>query len=416
VGTFDVSKLPFPHFSKAVTVTVRARDEAGNQGTGTAPAAVTRALWSWVGGAPMTAAAVAPDGGAVVGLDRSERQLVKVSAEGARAWEATVGDPGIPLSHGIVGAPAVGTDEIFVGGMDGNAYRVGLAGVVPSGPTCIVGAGVTGAALNSKGNTGFFGSGRGAVVAVSPGVCEKSEETTFASSLPLVGSESDSVTTKAIYSVTGPYLISRSYTSPSTFVANWFGVAPPAVGTAISVPSSIDTAGNVWTLSTDGKLNSTTPAGATTTVRTLAAGASGPIILSDGTVVVGDAGRIVHRIDPTTGADVWASADLGAISATALVLAGSAADLLVPAVDGVLHALRSSDGGEVWSIRLSATGDLKPGNVYTPAGSSRSIGYFPSSDGTLYAVLLDGTLDRSAPWPKAFHDARNTSNASTPLP
>ena len=35
------------------------------------------------------------------------------------------------------------------------------------------------------------------------------------------------------------------------------------------------------------------------------------------------------------------------------------------------------------------------------------------ADGKLYAVVVDGQLDVTAPWPKAFHDPRNTSNAGT---
>ena len=152
------------------------------------------------------------------------------------------------------------------------------------------------------------------------------------------------------------------------------------------------------------------------TVATLPPGPAGPIILADGSIVLGDGAGIVHRIDPSTGLDRWSSLGLGSAPVTALALAGTDADLIVPTVDGVLHALRSADGTEAWSTRLTTAGDLKPGNLQTPAGSTWSIGYFPSSDGTLYAVQLDGRLDAAAPWPKAFHDSRNTNNAATPLP
>ncbi len=42
--------------------------------------------------------------------------------------------------------------------------------------------------------------------------------------------------------------------------------------------------------------------------------------------------------------------------------------------------------------------------------------YAGSQDGKLYAVVVDGPLDATAPWPKAHHDLANTANASSPLP
>jgi outer membrane protein assembly factor BamB len=109
--------------------------------------------------------------------------------------------------------------------------------------------------------------------------------------------------------------------------------------------------------------------------------------------------------------------NLGATPQTPHVLTGGDAELIVPTAQGKLYALRAADGGEVWSTQLVAgSGALRPGNIHTPAGSGLSLGYFPAANGRLYAVVLDGRLDAAAPWPKAFHDPRNTGNAATPIP
>jgi outer membrane protein assembly factor BamB len=213
----------------------------------------------------------------------------------------------------------------------------------------------------------------------------------------------------------------RSLTLQATlFRENWSGMPPaPTIGLDLDLPPAIDALGRVWTFSTDGRLNVTTAAGATSTVRTLGLGIGGPIILSDGSLVLGDSSNVLRRIAPGPGgADRWAHPpNLGAAPNTALAMAGGDAELLVPTFGGKLHALRAADGSEVWSAQLTGgPADLRAGNVYTPPGSTLSLGYFPSANGKLYAVVLDGRLDTAAPWPKAFHDTRNTGNAASPLP
>jgi outer membrane protein assembly factor BamB len=98
------------------------------------------------------------------------------------------------------------------------------------------------------------------------------------------------------------------------------------------------------------------------------------------------------------------------------VLSSTAAPLLVPTRTGTLHAL-AGDGTEIWTHSLGTGAELRSGNIFTrsgqPAGSVVSTAYYPTSDGKLHAVIVDGQLDTAAPWPKAFHDPRNTSNAGT---
>ena len=116
-GRLEVAALPFPDYARTVTVRVMARDAAGNEGAGAGSVTVTRALWA----APDRRAGSPPrrwrgTAGRCVGVDREERQLVKVTPEGEVAWEVTVG------TMGIVGAPAVGEGRVFVGSLDGKAY------------------------------------------------------------------------------------------------------------------------------------------------------------------------------------------------------------------------------------------------------------------------------------------------------
>jgi hypothetical protein len=97
-----------------------------------------------------------------------------------------------------------------------------------------------------------------------------------------------------------------------------------------------------------------------------------------------------------------------------LVLSGGSASLIVPTKTGVLYALDGS-ANEVWRTTLASAAELRAGNIYTPPGQPPgtvlSTAYFSATNGKLYAVIVDGELDASAPWPKAFHDPRNTNRA-----
>jgi hypothetical protein len=165
------------------------------------------------------------------------------------------------------------------------------------------------------------------------------------------------------------------------------------------------------------KLSRTVPreaAGTVTPVVALAARISdSPVILANGDVVVGDQGGVLHRYT-STGTPVWTTEpNLGAAVHAPMVLAGGRGELLVPTAGGRLFAL-DGDGSEVWSATLDGGKALRAANLHTPPGQTASVtstAYLASSSGKLFAVVVDGALDASAPWPKAFHDRRNTSRA-----
>jgi outer membrane protein assembly factor BamB len=97
-----------------------------------------------------------------------------------------------------------------------------------------------------------------------------------------------------------------------------------------------------------------------------------------------------------------------------MALTGTTAPFIVPTNAGKVFAL-GDDGATKWQGTLPSATQLRAGNIFTPpgqpAGSTMSFAYFSSGNGRLYAVIVDGQLDASAPWPKAFHDPRNTNHA-----
>ncbi|MFL5274468.1 MAG: hypothetical protein ACJ79E_20630 [Anaeromyxobacteraceae bacterium] len=97
-----------------------------------------------------------------------------------------------------------------------------------------------------------------------------------------------------------------------------------------------------------------------------------------------------------------------------MALAGTTAPFIVPTNAGKVFAL-GDDGTTKWQATLPSATQLRAGNIFTPpsqpAGSTLSYAYFSSGNGRLFAVIVDGQLDASAPWPKAFHDPRNTNHA-----
>jgi outer membrane protein assembly factor BamB len=91
---------------------------------------------------------------------------------------------------------------------------------------------------------------------------------------------------------------------------------------------------------------------------------------------------------------------------------GTSTSFLVPTRSGTVH-LVAADGTEIWSGTLAVGQALGEGNVHSPAAAPFGTAYLTSADGRLHAVIVDGHLDTSAPWPKAWHDPRNTGNAAS---
>ncbi|HET9551462.1 MAG TPA: hypothetical protein VFP50_00705, partial [Anaeromyxobacteraceae bacterium] len=268
-GQLQLAQWPFPAFERKVSVTVVAKDEAGNTKAqvATDAATVARVKWVYEAGANVASVAVADDGAVYLGVLRSPSQLVKVM-NGTKAWDATVGTLG-------VSAVAIGTSAIWTGNQDGKVFAVSSDGVVLNGAGCNAGSAVVGMAVS--GDTALAATSNGGVYASdSKGACISSALT----------KRSD---TAAVLSRTGDVFLAsqnilRSLTlQASGFLENWF-VSPPApvIGQGVQVPVAVDATDGIWTLSTDGKLNRTTAAGATATVKTTSWSDAGPVLLSDG--------------------------------------------------------------------------------------------------------------------------------------
>jgi outer membrane protein assembly factor BamB len=406
VADVDLGALPFPALARDVAVQVRAVDAAGNATVQSLALAVTRLRWAYDAGAPVTSPAVMADGTLVVGVSTTTHQVRAVGPDGVEIWKATIGT-------GFVTAdPSLGPGAILVASQDGRIYAVAPDGsAVLNGAGCNTGGSVQGtpAVSSSIPETAFAGSGAGRIFAAdAAGMCAAGPLTdAFAAPASIDGAGRVLAATATATATLRKYLFDGA-----AFTQDW----SVQVGVNVGAPIAIDAAGAAFTGSQDAKLNLTTPAGSTATVKTLGGSiVDSPVILAGGDVVVGDQARVLHRFRPD-GTQVWAGEPVldGPVLAP-LVLAGGGVALLVPTAAGTIHAL-AADGTVLWGGALTPGQALRAGNVHTPAGAAFGTAYFGSADGKLYAVAVEGRLDEAAPWPKAHHDSRNTSNAASPLP
>jgi hypothetical protein len=146
---------------------------------------------------------------------------------------------------------------------------------------------------------------------------------------------------------------------------------------------------------------------------TTLAPSGGVAILADNSVLVPEQGETLSKWPEAGGTEPTWRTNLGGFARTPLVVSNAATPLVVSTAAGAVHALRT-DGTISWTGQLG-TAALQPGNIYTPPqpadGVVLSLAYFAGADGVLHAVIVDGQLDTSAPWPKAFHDPQNTNRA-----
>jgi hypothetical protein len=345
------------------------------------------------------------DGTAVVGVSATSEQVLAVK-DGAKSWALNLG------AAFVTAAPAVGANKIWIGSEDYSLYGIELdgSGLAPGVAVATDGAinGSVAVLPQATKEWAFVTSNSGRVGAASTVANEYSRSPA-----------GDACTAGAVIGLDGRiYAASatstatvRSFAFDGAFTPKW----TVEVGVSVSAPLAIDGDGNVWTGSLDAKLVKTTPSdlsGSSTTFKTLPGSVvDSPVFLAGGDIVVGDQSGALHRFTPT-GAQVWGvEPNFGVPSRASLVLAGGDAALIVPA-GGKVVALRG-DGTESWSNTLDI-GTLRAPNIYTvpgQTGNAMSTVYLASSTGKLFAVIVDGQLDASAPWPKAFHDPKNTNRA-----
>ncbi|WP_243337634.1 pyrrolo-quinoline quinone [Anaeromyxobacter soli] len=412
VAELPLRDWPFEAYARPVVASVVARDGARNEGSAAAaPVEVTRLRWVYDAGVPMSPAAVMDDGTVVVGLSRTAEQLVAIHPDGTRAWAATVG------TGFITAPPTVGTEALWIGSND---FWLRGAALDSGGSLTGVGVNLEGAIRGGTAIATTLGKEWAFAAAMSGRVGATST---------VVGEDAKSVATNAYVSgaVIGRDGRVCGATSGATSSLRCFDfdgalaqAGAAAVGVNVVAPLAVDAQGGIWSGSQDGKLNrSVFAAGVleTTTVASLTASiGDSPIVAGDGDVFVGDEAGYLRRLSPA-GVSRWADApNLGAAVLAPMMLRGGPCAVLVSTRGGTVHAVRG-DGLEDWRGVLAAGTELRSPNIYTPpgqpAGAVMSTAYVAGADGKLYAVIVDGELDTSAPWPKAFHDPRNTNNAGT---
>lgn len=401
-----VEDLPFPYFAHDVAGTVSAKDEATNGATQElAAVGVTRMKW---------ALALPGQGGTAYALFSpaitSDGRIIVVGSDGSVHFVTRAGaEERTPVVVGsVVTAPAaLGPNAIWLSGQDQKLHKRALSdGSELALSHCA-------AATNLVGSPAVFGeravsvsSGVQVLVATTDGSCNISNTGSFISSPPVMDRAG------ALLVSSGGSLQKYTVAEDSTLTSAWAVVPAPSVGT-VAEPIAIDGGNAAWTIASNGVLSRTTAEGVTSQVSAAPSiASSGCVVLSDGSVVIADFGGSVRRITPD-GTTPW-SANPPALDhpRTPLVLGGQDPSLLVPTTSGMVYAIRQSTGEVVWST-LVASQALQPPNIWTESGAKTSTAYLASANGTLYAVIVDGTLDTTAPWPKAYHDPQNTSNAAT---
>ena len=413
--TVSLATLKLPAVAREAVVTVRARDGARNEVLETAATdqrpTVTRVRWEFPSDAPLTPPAVRDNGDVLVGRSALTEQLLSVHPDGTKAWSLTIG------SGTVTAPPSIGAQAIWVGANDGKLYAVKLDGsgelASPSrtctasgtakGPPAVLTTGSTDVAFGAFSNGRIYASGPTCVpTAATPG------NDPYTSGVAVDGSG-------AVFGATSTLdlkAVRRHVWDGAAFASSWI----VDVGDAVNAPLAIPATGSVVSGSTAGELERTTAgtgSGAVSLLATLTGPVNeSPIVLSNGDIVVGDASGKLHRLD-STGTPVWTPVDLGAAVHAPMALTDGPIRFLVATVDGKLHALDDL-GTVLWSGPLTAGQELGAGNIYTPPDGEYfgfSTAYFGGADGKLYAVVVEGRLDTAAPWPKAWHDARNTSRA-----
>jgi hypothetical protein len=411
IADVPLRELRFDAFERDIVPTVVAHDGARNVSNfqSGAPVPVTRLRWIYDAGAPLTSSpAVLDDGTAVVGVAAST-QLLAIGPDGKKRWSLRVG------TQYVNAAPAVGASTIWVGNADQWLYGVEPDGsAIKSGVEVATGGAVVGS------------------VAVVPGMDEEWALATsaagFTAVVSTVAGRHALAGPKLAYSV-GPVIDAggmvygvndvglvtayRLITSPVLTLAEAWSTD---VGIAVDTPMAVDASGALWTVALNA-LSRIVPGAAEPTVTPMATFSQiivdSPVILANGDIVAGGQEGTVFRIavdGPPS--EVWIRGGLGGPVRAPIVVAGGDAVLLAPTGWGNLFALRD-DGSDAWSKTLDVRG-LGAGNIHTPGGQTghvMSTAYFPSPSGKLYAVIVDGELDGSSPWPKAFHDPRNTNRA-----
>ncbi len=405
--------LPFPYFEHSVTAVVKATDEAGNAAPDRScdPLPVTRAKWTrQLKGAgdtafPLFSPAVLSNGTIVVaGSDGSVHFVNKSNGEESRA--------AVAIGSVVNSPPAVGADAVWVAAQNGSLHKLLFSGSEVPLTDCVANSPLRGPPVILGQRAVVVSAGAEVIVAKVSNACNLSNLSASSGTPAALGPGGH------LFVGSGTALHSTTVSETSVVTEDWTGVAPappaPSVGSLLE-PLAIDSQGAIWTTALNGDVYRTTSSGVAQHIGvtpSISASSTGSIVLADGSAVVADYASVLRRISDV-GSPPWTtSSGLSGHPRIPLALKGIVPMLLVPTSDGFVFAVRQGDGQVDWSQKLPVTNQsLEPANIWTDPGATTSTAYLAGADGTLYAIIVDGALDTSAPWPKAFHDPQNTSNA-----
>jgi len=392
----SLAEARFEVFEQHVVVTASARDEAGHTVAADTNVDVTRLAWTrQLASVPLWSPAVTSGGQVLLAASNGRLHFVDKSGEGSSSVNVT--------SSPLNGPAAIGSGAIWVGSEDGRLYPVSTNGAV--GTPCNAGAAMLGAPVIR--GTRAISATKSSFVAVANGTGGNSTAVATPAE-PVVNSEG------RVFVPSSGRLRSYAVAANGALVEEWTETPPaPAVGD-VFVPPSIDADGAIWTTRNPGPVFRTTSSGAAQQVAAdppVSDSSSGTIVLADGSAVLGEFSTSALRRLSAGAAPSWTESEaLDGHPGIPLAVAGAVPGLLVGTDNGWLAFVRQGDGTVAWKRRISRSA-LQPPNIWTEPGATTSTAYLAGADGYLYAVIVDGTLDTSAPWPKAYHDPQNTSNA-----
>ncbi|WP_434391122.1 PQQ-binding-like beta-propeller repeat protein [Melittangium boletus] len=449
-------------FRGTFQVDVTGKDRVGNEGTARTSIPVTRWKWAFDGasGAILSSPAIGEKGTVYFGTSGTGGKVFALNPEGTRKWEAQLGP--------VRGSPAVkpapdGTEHVYVGastdsggilfGLDGTGKTSGqcpeqgrklnfgpiLSGTLlletattpgsptmeaaiafSSGSTVLILNTATGAcssasSFNTPLGSSLIGKGNDFYYSVVD-ASDPSDEWYFLSALHFVngsrGNKPGYDQPQLNASATGMAL---AQTNNDTHILASLGTTSPLSG-GIQVYNSETGRGPSWTYPRS--MSGVPP------VRNL--------ILSAGNVVY-FGHEVATGAAPLTAIELFATAPRISIPS-----AGSFPGAPVLGATGTLYTASATgtatDVGEVsawradnlalhWKLndsvgraQVSPALDCSRQPDGAPMAQDKGILYVPAIDGHLYALVVDSPgLDKTAPWPKYQHDARNSGNFSSPI-
>jgi hypothetical protein len=460
-GAIDLSQYRFDFFDQNFSLSASTVDAYGHSGSSSQTLDITRLRWlpsALIGSNyDTTSPAIVPNGGPlIVGLKTTSTQDPKVlaldRATGTPLW-ANVALPSAVTAPPVVGAAGVwvlsGNELCLLNSSDGSiktGTRGGGGGGYSYGGTalfcCAVGGITTGTNINISPALALVGGAETAIVGGSDG---KLYQFSSGGTVPADGNCPSRYYPGAGYPIAvSPVVDNRGvvywadqqyvYASGGGGGGGWPAGWPVNLGVGGGGGGSVAGAlaldsGAVWAdfissySSQSGLARVQLSNGAESNVSGYAAG-PWPVLAGVNDVLTSqmrNSGSSNLSLARAGGGyyGSWGNPSLDGTAVGSLVLRDNNGNqtFVVPTDRGSIYQL-DQNGMPLWIAQQIAGASLHEANIVTDVNDSSrrfSTAYFGSTDGHVYAVIVDGVLDTSAPWPKVRHDPQNTGNAATAI-